>query len=79
MTRYVFIILLIATQICVGQNNSVSYGWTIKNPFDHKNFIKNEGQCDFDNNSNSNCNIYFDAYSQDIHYYLCDKGIIIWK
>ncbi len=77
MIRYYLFLIFISTQICISQNNFIG-GWTVTNPFEQKNFIKNEGQCDF-GIDNSDYKVFFEACSQGIHYFLCDKGIIIWK
>ena len=76
--RYIILLIFITSLICIGQNNSVNDKWTITNPFEQKNFIKNEGQFTSDSD-NSDYIAFFEAYSQGIHYDLCDKGIIIWK
>lgn len=76
--RYFISLFLILNYFSNAQDNLVGTEWKIVNPFEQKNFIKNEGQFYFEN-SESKFSILFEAYSQGIHYSICDKGVVIWK
>jgi gliding motility-associated-like protein len=53
-------------------------GWTVKVPFEQKNFIENMGQFDLSKEFPKH-KILFEAYTEGVHYYLSNKGLILMK
>lgn len=75
----IYILLLTFISCLKAQTNSIhKEGWTVKTPFEQKNFIENAGQIDLSKEFPAH-KILFEAYTEGIHYYLSNKGLILMK
>ncbi|MGQ0827326.1 MAG: DUF7948 domain-containing protein [Bacteroidota bacterium] len=73
MLRTVLILLLIGVKSLNAQTN-----WTVKNPFEQKNFIENKGQFDKTNLPNRGP-VLFAACIDGVNYYFTQTGYIIGR
>ncbi|MGQ0827335.1 MAG: DUF7948 domain-containing protein [Bacteroidota bacterium] len=73
MLRTTLILLLIGVDILNAQTN-----WTIKNPFEQKNFIENKGQLDEKKIPNGEA-VLFAAHIDGLNYYFTKTGYAIGK